>query len=76
MGPNILKRWLKNESKPIIFFLISQNTLADLKGLEENIICTMDDVRGDFFGPPHGSAPAAVIGHKIKLRSFKSSEQL
>ena len=25
----------------------------------------MDDVRGDFLGPPHGTTPAAVIGNKI-----------
>ena len=36
----------------------------------------MDDVRGDFLGPPHGTTPAAVIGNKIKLRSFKSSEHI
>ena len=27
----------------------------------------MDDVRGDFFGPPHGTTPAAVIANKIQL---------
>ena len=42
-------------------FLISQNTFADLKGQKENIICTIDDVRGDFLGPSHGTTPAAVI---------------
>ena len=26
--------------------------------------CTMDDVRGDFLGAPHGKAPAAVIANK------------
>ena len=26
----------------------------------------MDDVRGDFLGPPHGTTPAAVIANKIK----------
>ena len=25
----------------------------------------MDDVRGDFLGPPHGTTPAAVIANKI-----------
>ena len=25
----------------------------------------MDDVRGDFLGPPHGTAHAAVIANKI-----------
>ena len=27
--------------------------------LNKNIICTMDDVRGYFSGPPHGTTPAA-----------------
>ena len=31
---------------------------------KENITCTMDDVRGDFLGPPHGTTPAAVIANK------------
>ena len=31
---------------------------------KENITCTMDDVRGDFLEPPHGTAPAAVIANK------------
>ena len=26
----------------------------------------MDDVRGDFLGPPHGTTPAAVIANKIQ----------
>ena len=52
-------------------FLISQNILADLKKKKkkkqmENITCTLDDVRGDFLGPPHGTTPAAVIANKIK----------
>ena len=47
------------------------------KDQKENIIiCTMDDVRGDFLGPPHDTTPAAVIANKIKLRSFKSSERI
>ena len=29
----------------------------------KNIICTMDDVRGDFLRPPHGTIPAAVIAN-------------
>ena len=32
----------------------------------ENIICTMDNVRGDFLGPPHGTTPAAEIANKNK----------
>ena len=35
------------------------------KDQNKNIICTMDDVRGDFLGPPHGTTPAAVIANKI-----------
>ena len=31
-----------------------------------NIICTIDDVRGDFLGPPHDTTPAAVIANKIQ----------
>ena len=42
----------------------------------ENIICTMGDVWGDFLRLPHGTTPAAVIGIKIKLKSFKSSEHI
>ena len=34
---------------------------------KENIICTIDDVRGYFLGPPHGTTPAAVIANKIEL---------
>ena len=37
----------------------------------------MDDVRGDFLRPPHGTTPAAEMANKkIKLRSFKSSEHI
>ena len=58
-GAKYIKRWLENESKPIIilkFLKIPSLISTDQK---ENIICTMDDVRGDFLGPPHGTAPAA-----------------
>ena len=34
------------------------------KDQKENITFTMDDVRGDFLGPPHGTTPAAVIANK------------
>ena len=30
-----------------------------------DIICTLDDVREDFLGPPHGITPAAIIANKI-----------
>ena len=33
----------------------------------------MDDVRGDFLRPPHGTTPYQT---EIKLRSFKSSEHI
>ena len=46
------------------------------KDQKENIICTMDDVRGDFLRPPHGTTPAVVITNKYKLRSLKSSEHI
>ena len=36
------------------------------KDQKENIICTMDDGREDFLGPPHGTTPAAVISNKNK----------
>ena len=36
----------------------------------------MDDIRGDFLGPPHGTTPAAVKANKNKLRSFQSSERI
>ena len=47
------------------------NIFTDLKGpiiglINKNIICTMDDVRGDFLGPPHGTTPAAEIANKIQ----------
>ena len=45
-------------------FLISQNTLPDLNGPKENIICTMNDVRGDVLVPLHGTTPAVVITNK------------
>ena len=34
------------------------------KDQKKNIICTMDDVRGDFLGTPHGTTSAAVIANK------------
>ena len=49
----------------LIYFLISQNISADLKGPKLNINCTMDDVRGRFLGLPHGTTPAAVTTNKI-----------
>ena len=45
--------------------LNNMNIFTDLKDLNKNIICTMDDVRGDFLGPSHDTTPAAVIANKI-----------
>ena len=39
----------------------------------------MDDVRGDFLGPPHGTTPAAVVENKNKgssLSSFNSKTNM
>ena len=45
----------------------------DLKG--PKVICTMDDVRGNFLGPPHGTTPAAVIANtNRKVSYFESNE--
>ena len=44
-----------------VIVLNTLNIFTDLKGQKQNIICTMDDVRGDFLRPPHGTTPAAVI---------------
>ena len=46
------------------------------KDQKENIICTMDDVRGDILGPPHSTTPAAVIANKNKTGILKSSEHI
>ena len=57
--------------------MISQNTLADLKGPKGKHNLHLDDVRGDFLGPPHGTTSAVVLANKITLRSFiKSSEHI
>ena len=65
MGPNILKTLVSN-------FLISQNTLADLKGHKGKIICSVDDVRRDLLGSPHGTTPAAVIANKSKTDPLRA----
>ena len=46
------------------------------KDPKENIICTMDDVRGVFLGPPQGTTPVAVIANKDKTEILKSSEHI
>ena len=47
-----------------VFEILQISSLIS-KDQNKNIICTMDDVRGDFLGPPHGTTPAAVIANKI-----------
>ena len=42
-----------------IYFLIS-------KDRKKNIICIMDDLLGDFLGPPHSTIPVPLIANKIK----------
>ena len=37
------------------------------KEQKKTIICTMDDVRGDFLGPLHETTQVAVIANKIKF---------
>ena len=36
----------------------------------------MDDVRGDFLGPPHGTTPAAVIANKNNLDPLEAVKHL
>ena len=50
---------------PNVSVLNTLNILLISKDINKNIICTMDDVRGDFLGPPHATIPAAVIANKI-----------
>ena len=38
---------------------------------KENIICTMDDERGDILGPPNVTTSAAVIAKKKKKKKKK-----
>ena len=45
--------------------LLLPKDLTISKDRKKNIICTMDDIRGDFLGPSHGTAPTAVIANKI-----------
>ena len=48
MGPNNIKLWLENESQPIMIFRFLRILSLISKDQKDNIICTMDDVRGDF----------------------------
>ena len=52
-GTKYIKSWLENESKPIIIFYFLRISLLITKDQKENIICTMDDVRGDILGLPN-----------------------
>ena len=65
-GAKYIERSLEYESKPIILFLCLKISSLISKDQKENEICTMDDVRGEFLGPPHGTTPAAVIANKNK----------
>ena len=56
------------ESKPIMIFLYFRRPSLIAKDQKENITSTMDDVRGDFLGPPHSTTPAAVIANKNKTQ--------
>ena len=38
-----------------------------------NIICAMDDERGNFLGPPHDTTPAAVIANKNKTDPLRAA---
>ena len=62
----IYKRWLENESKPIINFRFLRITSLISKDQKENIICTTDDIRGDLLGILHDTTPAAVIANKTR----------
>ena len=42
------------------------------KDQKKNIICTMDDVRGDILRPPHGTTPVAVITNKNKTYPLRA----
>ena len=44
------------------------------KDRKENIICTMDDVRGDILGPPHGKTPAAAKANKNKTEHIYAKD--
>ena len=72
MASKYQKSSLDHVSKPISF-LCSQNITADLK----RPIRTMDDVRGYFLWPPHGTTSTKVIiNQNKKFRFFKSKENL
>ena len=51
-----------------MYVLNTPNILTGLKRLKENVICTMDDVQGDFLGLPHSTTLAAVKANIMTLR--------
>ena len=63
-GAKYIKHWLENESQPIKKFCFLKISSLILKDQRESIICTMVEVRGDIFRPPHGTTPAAIIANK------------
>ena len=63
---NLFKKMNLNDGK----FLISQNTLAVLKGPNGKYNLHYVDVRGDFLGPPQGITPAAVIANQYEQRTY------
>ena len=63
-GLKLKKKCLEDCSKRKIV-CYSEHSYLSQRTERNNIICTMDDVRGDFLGPPHGTTPAAVIVNKI-----------
>ena len=52
-------------------FTSSQSIRADLKRSKENINCTMFDLHGDVFGPPHGQTPVAAFSVKSHKEFLK-----
>ena len=60
-----IKRWVEKESQPITVYFLRIPLLIS-KEQKENIICSMDDVRGDVLGPPHGTTATEVIANKSK----------
>ena len=61
----------------LLYFLISHNISADLKGPKVKYKLHYGRCTGRFLGLPHGTTPAAVTTNKnIKMCSFKSSENI
>ena len=73
MGPNILN--IGRKSNTIIIFRLLRIPSLISKDQKENLICTMDDVRGDYVGPRHDTTPAAVIANKNKNEILKEQQK-